>query len=65
MDEEATDLIRGLCTEIGAIMEDESVAAIVWMDAEQVTVLERLERLEEAGKAISTLAAAAKVLMLP
>jgi hypothetical protein len=63
MDEEAIDLIRRLSTRIGAIMEDESVVALVWKDPEQVSMPERLERLEEAGKAISALAAAAKVLM--
>jgi DNA polymerase III delta subunit len=63
MDEEATDLIRRLCTRIGAIMEDESPRALLWVNRDQLSTLEHLKRLDEAGKEISTLAAAAKVLM--
>ena len=63
MDEEAADLIRRLCTRIGAIMEDESLTALLWEDRERINIRDRLDRLEEAGRAISILAAAAKVLI--
>ena len=63
MDEDAADLIRRLSTRIGTIMEDESVTALLWEDRERRGVRDRFDRLEEAGRAISTLAAAAKVLI--
>lgn len=62
IDAESFDLVRRLCTRIGAIMEDESVTALIWSDADEVQLSERLTHLEEAGRAISILAAAAKII---
>lgn len=62
MHEEATELIRRLCTRIGAMTEDES-DRFRWVVQEGIGIGDRLELLEDAGRAISTFAAAAKALM--
>lgn len=56
------DLIRQLCTRIGMIMEDEAATGLVWDPASELTMAQRLQRLEETARAISALAEAAKVL---
>ena len=44
-------------------MEDEIEVALIWDNALEMTLHERLDRLNGAGKSISSLAEAAKVVM--
>lgn len=55
MDGNTTDIIRKLCTEIGSIMEDASVVALVWDDGDGLTTAARVQRLLDAHGEIGRL----------
>jgi cobyrinic acid a,c-diamide synthase len=48
---------------MGMIMEDHAEIALIWDDAFQMSLGERLERLSEAGTSIVSLAEAAEVVI--
>jgi hypothetical protein len=47
--------IRQICTEIGVIMEDASIVALIWQNDADVRIAERLELLRDAHLQIGTL----------
>ena len=49
MDEDANGLIRRLCTRIGAIIKDESLTTLLWIDQERIDRLHRLDRSRRRG----------------
>lgn len=55
MDDRTKDHIRKLCTEIGSIMEDASVVALVWNDSDHLTTAARVKRLHQAHAEIERL----------
>jgi hypothetical protein len=55
------NLIRGLCTRVGMIMEDASVEALT-IPTEEGALRDRLMRLADVAHAISAIVAAAGVL---
>ena len=63
MDGDTQSLLRALCTRIGIIMEDEASTALIWNTDDPLTPADRLIRLQEAGSAISRLAAAGLTLL--
>ncbi|MBA4307320.1 MAG: hypothetical protein C0429_11340 [Sphingopyxis sp.] len=48
MDSDTEDRIRHICTEIGVIMEDSSVLALIWAKDVDVSVAERLQLIRDA-----------------
>lgn len=60
MDQSETELIQALLTKVGCIMEDVSIVAIDWSDG--LSIEERINKLEGAGKEIAMLVAAARAL---
>ena len=50
-----TDEIRRLCTEIGCIMEDACLVALVWDPGDRLGVQARIEKLSEAHMRIGNL----------
>ena len=55
MDSGRENHIRQICTEIGAIMEDTSVVALIWTKDADVCISERLQMLREAHLQIGML----------
>ena len=52
MDERSNDDVRALFTQVGCIMEDASVVALIWDPKDAVAVEERFERLSQANQQI-------------
>ena len=52
MTEHSNDHVRTLFTEIGCIMEDASVIALIWDDAEPITIEGRYQHLRNVHHAI-------------
>jgi hypothetical protein len=59
MTDEDQDLIRQLCTRVGTIMEDASVVALSWSDAEALSITDRVTALRRAARHIDVLLNAA------
>lgn len=55
MNSDAEDQIRQIYTEIGIIMEDASVVALIWRKDADVSIAERLQLLRDAHLQIGTL----------
>lgn len=55
MDSDTENQIRQICTEVGIIMEDASVVALIWPKEGDVTIPERLQLLRGAHLQIGTL----------
>jgi hypothetical protein len=55
MDSDSEARIRQICTEIGTIMEDMSVVALIWTKDDDVSIAERLQLLRDAHRQIGTL----------
>lgn len=55
MDSDSEARIRQICTEIGVIMEDISVVALIWAKDGDVSIAERLQLLRDAYLQIGTL----------
>jgi hypothetical protein len=55
MNDDAKNQIRTLCTEIGSIMEDASVVALVWTDGDGLSIKARVQRLHDAHGEIGRL----------
>jgi len=53
----ANDEVRKLFTEIGCIMEDASIVALIWSDADGLDIPARLARLSDAHSKIGDLLA--------
>lgn len=62
MDDDTLSLVRQLCTRAGTLMEDVSVAALVW-DPEKLSVSGRVEELKSAIEQMRALIAAAQALL--
>lgn len=60
---EQFDLITGLCLEAGRLMEDESPALALTLPESTTAIAVQLATARQAGEDISTLAAAAQVLL--
>ena len=60
MDKDNDDRIRDICTRIGSIMEDASIAALIWKPPARQTVEERLNMLDDAQRAIAELVSEAR-----
>ena len=50
-----TDDLRRLCTEIGCIMEDASLAALVWDPGDRLGVQARIKKLSDTHSEIGIL----------
>lgn len=55
MDIDTENNIRGICTEIGTIMEDTSVVALIWTKDDDLSIAERLQLLRDAHLQIGML----------
>ena len=55
MDDKSDDDVRALFTQIGCVMEDASVVALIWDAADALTAQDRLEQLTQAHRQISEL----------
>lgn len=55
MDKATHDRIREICTQIGTIMEDTSVVALVWQIDDDISSTERLLQLRNAHTEIGRL----------
>ena len=55
MESDTEDHIREICTEIGAIMEDVSVVALIWRKDADISIPERLQLLRDAHLQIGML----------
>jgi len=55
MNSDSEARIRQICTEIGVIMEDISVVALIWAKDGDVSIAERLQLLRDAYLQIGTL----------
>ncbi len=55
MNSDTNDQIRQICTEIGTIMEDASVVALIWKKDGDVSIPERLQLLRDAHLQIGML----------
>lgn len=55
MDSDTENHIRQICAEIGTIMEDASVVALIWTEDGEVCIAERLQLLRDAHLQIGTL----------
>lgn len=63
MDKATQDRIRTICTQIGTIMEDASVVALVWDTQSGLSVAARLQLLDNAHADVSRLLKQAANLM--
>lgn len=55
MDKATQDRIREICTQIGTIMEDVSVVALVWRISDNLDAAERLHQLRDVHTEIGRL----------
>jgi hypothetical protein len=62
MDDDAQEHIRALCTEIGSVIEDASVVALVWNESDGLSIKARVQRLQDAHAEIGRLLDQAKKL---
>ena len=54
MTEQSNDHVRTLFTEIGCVMEDASVIALIWADTEPISSQDRHQRLLNAYYKVGT-----------
>ncbi len=64
MDDDTTDLIARLCTQVGMIMEDSSVIALTVGAKDPGNHQAAIDELEGAARRIDALIAAARALLL-